>query len=419
MKSRKAHDTARTVSSVLLLALLLVPAAEGKKKKAPKEGESAVAGTVADREGEKLAGVLVTVTAAAPEGFRGEATTDRKGEFELEMPGAEGEYLVRLTKDGYAPFEVTLEFLPGESKAIDFTLLDEAAGRRQQAVAAYNAGANAFNADDRALAKEKFLAAAAFDPTFAEPLLPLADIFLSEGDYQQAAAHADKYLELKPGEQKAQIIAHEAYRKLGDQARVDELRAALGDTDLSSQLAIQVFNEGAMASQKSDWQLAEEKFLEALELDPSLAAAHAALAAIYYNREAYDESLAEAGKVLELEPENVQGRRYRYLAHEAQGETAETAAALDAYVAVDPEGAAALLYQRADLDFRAGNTAQAEAALLKVLELSPEMARAHYTLGLVYASRDPAKAKEHLLKFIELAPDDLEVASAKEMISYF
>ncbi len=76
-----------------------------------------------------------------------------------------------------------------------------------------------------------------------------------------------------------------------------------------------------------------------------------------------------------------------------------------------------LLYQRADLDFRRGATHLARAALLKALELEPDLAQAHYTLGLIYSSTDQAKAKHHFQKFIEMAPDDPEAAWAKEMLN--
>ncbi len=413
MNHRKLHR----LSSLLVLGLLFAPAAEAKKKK-PKESESAIAGTVVNQQDEKLDGVLVTIAAVAPEGFRGEATTDKKGEFELAIPDAEGEYRVRLVRDGYAPFEVTMDFLPGERKSIDFTLLDEATGRRQEAIAAFNAGAKAYNDGDRALAKEKLLAAAELDPEFAEPLLPLADILLTDGDAAGAAAYAERYLALKPGEQKAQVIAHEAYRKLGNQAKVDELRAALGETDLSSQLAVQVFNEGAMASQKNDWDTAIAKFREALELDPGMASAHSALAQIHYSRESFDESLAAADRLLELDPENVQGRRYRYLVLDARGD-AGAGEALDAYAAVEPRGAADVLYRQADLAFRQDQRGTATEKALKALELDPELPRVHFILGQIYAASDVAKAKHHLQKFLDLAPEDPEAAMARSMLEYF
>ncbi len=415
MKHRKLHP----IASLLVLALLFAPAVEAKKKKKkPKEREGAISGTVTNLQDEKLDGVLVAVAAAAPEGFRGEATTDKKGEFKLVIPDAEGVYQIRFSRQDYAPFETPVEFLPGERKVIDVSLIDEAAGRRKEAAALYNAGVQAFNAGDRAQAKEKFIAAADLDPELAEPLLPLADMLASEGDHAAAAERAEQYLALKPGDQKAQVIAHEAYRRLGNQAKVDELRSALGESGLSSQLAVQVFNEGAMASQKSDWDAAIAKFREAVELDPSLASAHGALAQIHYSREEFDASLAAAEKLLELDPENVQGRRYRYLVFDIRGDDG-AAEALDAFGAVDPKGAAEVLYQIADLDFRRDDRTAAKAKALKAVELDPELPRAHYLLGQIYAQTDTAKAKVHLEKFIELAPDDPEVAMARGMMEYF
>ncbi len=160
------------------------------------------------------------------------------------------------------------------------------------------------------------------------------------------------------------------------------------------------------------------RFKEAVELDPNLASAHSALAQIYYSREAFDESLAAAEKLLEIEPENVQGRRYRYLVLDARGDSG-AAEALDAYGLVDPQGAAGFLYQLADLDFRRDDRAAAKSKALKAVELDSELPRVHYLLGQIYASTDTAKAKVHLQKFLELAPDDPEAGMARDMLQYF
>ncbi len=408
----------RTLSALLVLALFSGTAAEAARKKKKNENASVFAGVVSNQGGDTLSGVQITVSGSGETSFAEEVTTDKKGEFEMTIPEAGGEYQVLLVKDGYASFETTFEFLPGEQKNITFTLLDEATGRKQDAINAYNAGADTFNSGDRQAGIEKFQMAVELDPELAEAHLALADIYLNEGEHDKAASHAETFLALKPGDQKAQVIAHEAYRKLGNEAKVEEYRTILAESGMASQLAIQVFNEGAKASQTGEWDVAVDKFNEALSLDPELTNAYAVLAQIHYSRESFDEALAAADKLLELEPENADARRYRFLVLEARGD-AGADAAMDAWVEVDPERAADVLYKKADLDFRAGNSAGAQRALLKVIELKPNLARAHYTLGLVYAQSDTAKAKVHLQKFIELAPDDPEVASAKEMIAYF
>ena len=214
------------------------------------------------------------------------------------------------------------------------------------------------------------------------------------------------------------MLAYEAYQKLGDQAKLDQLRAALVGTDLAPQLAIQAYNEGAVADQKGDFDTAIERFSTALDFNPDLLEAHSGLATVHYRAQRFDEALAEVEKLLAGKPENAQGQRLRCLIQEGRGDRQASDAAMEAYIAVDPKGAADLLYKRADLDFRGGDPTLARKSLLRVLELDPEMPRAHYTLGKIYLSSDTAKARHHLQKFIELAPDDPEVAAAKEMLSY-
>ena len=54
--------------------------------------------------------------------------------------------------------------------------------------------------------------------------------------------------------------------------------------------------------------------------------------------------------------------------------------------------------------------------LEKALAIDPTQARAHYLLGICYSMDDKAKAREHLNKFIEMAPNDPDAAAAKEML---
>ena len=104
---------------------------------------------------------------------------------------------------------IALQYGPGESAVAE---------------AAFFVGEARYEAGDMAKAKEHFMAAVAAAPDIAESYLVLADIYLTEGAHQEAAAAADKYLELKPGEQKGQMLAYEAHQKLGNQERADELR---------------------------------------------------------------------------------------------------------------------------------------------------------------------------------------------------
>ena len=408
--------TAGCIATLLLLWWLPAGAEAAKKKK--KKQQSVLSGVVMSQSEEILTGTRVVVSLADGSGFRSETTADDKGEFSVEVP-QEGTYLLRLEKEGYTPFESEVFLALGERQAVQVKMLDASAGLRNEAVKAYNAGAAAYEARDLDTAKNHFLQAVEADASLPQPFLVLADIYLTEGAHEAAAEAAEKFLALKPGDRNAQMLAYEAYQKLGNQGKIDELRAVLGETEAAPQLAIQTYNEGAIANQKGDLVTAVAKFNAALELDPSLAEAHAALGAVHYNQERYDEALAAIDKTLELKPDHLGARRTRFLVHDARNDRAAADEAMAAYIEVDRGGAARLLYQRADLDFRGGERGLAKMSLLKVLELDPEMARAHYTLGLIYSSDDTAKAKQHFERFIALAPDDPEVATAKEMLAYF
>lgn len=416
---RRRNGALRTWT-ILALAALLLPAAAPAKKKKPKkpaENESVVIGKVVDQQDEKVGGAQVTVTAAEGD-FRAEATADEDGVFTLRITDPVGEYVFHVEAAGYAPFEGKVPLQAGEEANLGFQLLDAATGRKQDAIKAFNTGAQSFNMNDFAAAKEKFLEATELDPEMVEPYQGLAEIYYREKSYDEATAAIDKVLAAKPDDTSVLSLAYTIYRETGNRERTEELIDALGKTSKAGPLARQIYNEGVAAVQKGDNETAIERFRRASALDPKLAPAYSGEATILYNEERYDEAVAALDKLFAVEPDNRQGRRVRYLVYDAMGDRAKAAEALDAYLEVDVDGAVDVMYQRADMDFRDGKTAQAIAALEKILGLKPDMARAHYTLGLCYTSSDKVKAKKHLEKFLELAPDDPEASSAKEILSY-
>jgi Flp pilus assembly protein TadD len=66
-----------------------------------------------------------------------------------------------------------------------------------------------------------------------------------------------------------------------------------------------------------------------------------------------------------------------------------------------------------------GNRIPEAAKVLEgVLQTDPKNARAHYMLGLCYTNTgDLARAKEHLETFLQLAPNDPEAQSARQMLA--
>ncbi|MCG8455324.1 MAG: tetratricopeptide repeat protein [Holophagales bacterium] len=415
---RRPAAAARPMA-VLLAVLLVIPAtvspAAAKKDKKEK---GIIEGEVQSQEGESLQDVRVTVTDADTEEKVGESVTNRKGKFEIEIEDPSGEYIVSFAAEGYAPFDGRVELEESRQQILSVKLLDEAAGRANQAIQAYNDGAAAHRSGDLAAALAKFREAAEINPELAPAHLGIADIHLQQGQTEEAVAAVEMFRTLEPDDEQGKKVAYEAYRRAGLSEKAKALAEELGNPDMSAELAIGVYNEGAHASQQGDYETALAKFRQAAELDPGLAQAHSGVASIYYNQSQLDEALAAADQALGVDGENRQGLRIRYLVLDARGELEPAMAAWDAYRALDEDGAVDLLFRRATMDFEAGDTDRAREALAKVLSLRPDFARAHYQLGLVLASTDTAKAKEHLAKFLELAPDDPEAEAAKEIMAH-
>lgn len=410
----------RQLVAVLAVALVLAPTAAmaKKKKKKLQENETEVVGKVLNLEDETLPNIRVTVTSETDPVARFEAVTGEDGTFTLRIADPQGNYKFHLEGEGYAAFDGDIMLQAGERAEIAFQLLDAATGRAQESIKAYNDGVRAFEQKDNATALAKFEEAAKLDPESPEPQLGLAEVYYREKKLDEAAAAIDRYLAVKSDETSALTLAYTIHRELGNTERVEELINALAKTDKAPALATQVYNEGVHALQSGQNDLAVSKFERAAELDPKLAAPLSTLATIYYNAGRYSDAHAVLEKLFALEPKNAQGRRIRYLIYDALEDEAGAEKALNEYMEVDPDGAVDALYQRADLDFRAGEREKAIVLLQKILTLRPEHPRAHYTLGLCYASSDAKKARFHLEKFIELAPDDPEVASARDMLGY-
>lgn len=76
-----------------------------------------------------------------------------------------------------------------------------------------------------------------------------------------------------------------------------------------------------------------------------------------------------------------------------------------------------LIYNKGVEAFNAGKTREAKTQLLKVLEVDPKYAEAHYLLAMVeFGENNLRGTKQHLEKYIELAPAGKNAATAREML---
>jgi tetratricopeptide (TPR) repeat protein len=195
-----------------------------------------------------------------------------------------------------------------------------------------------------------------------------------------------------------------------------------------SEQAITAYNEGVNLLRADDLAGAAPKFEEATRLNPELPEPYAALAEVYLELGRHAEALTAADRYLALKAGDPRGLRARYDALKALGDTEKAHAALDALVAADPTAdttAVRLFNEGAELT-RMGKFDEAAVWFERVVEIAPadpKFAKAHYVLGLTYAKdeKDEAKkarARERLQTFLQMAPNDPDAETAKQLLDY-
>lgn len=76
-----------------------------------------------------------------------------------------------------------------------------------------------------------------------------------------------------------------------------------------------------------------------------------------------------------------------------------------------------VIYNKGVEAFNSGKSKEAKAQWLKALEVAPTYAEAHYMLAMVeFGENNLRGTKQHLLKYLELAPTGKNAATAKEML---
>jgi len=196
------------------------------------------------------------------------------------------------------------------------------------------------------------------------------------------------------------------------EAEVDLEEAAKGN-------AVKIYNEGVQALNLGDAETAKELFLDALDKKPDLNQAISALARAHLELKEYNEAVEWAQKAIDADTEVESMTQVLYSSYTALGDEEKAHQALAKLKQADPEKASLNMFNEAADLFNAGDLEAAKAAFLKIIETNPDHAKSHYMLGLCYVnSGENAKAKEEFNRFLELAPDDPDAATAAEMVKY-
>src|SRR6266545_1339617 len=309
---KKGTDTMTRIHRAALTALVLVLALPGPLFAAV---EGRVLGTVTAGQNQPIQGAKVLVTLPGVASFKQEKTTDKAGKFTLLILDATKQYMVRIEKDGFQPFEEAFKPKLEDTMHISYTLApaQEAAPApdsteakelqgKNAAVAAYNEGVGKLKADDKAGAMAKFEEALKLNPDLVEAYAVLADLYVDQKKYPQAVAAAERVLQAKPNDPGALAALYDAALGMGDTAKAEATMSALAQNAPGRETAIRILNKGVADFNANRMPEAIAAFELAEKADPTLPKTQYMLGLAYANADKKDQAKEHLAKYLEMEP---------------------------------------------------------------------------------------------------------------------
>ncbi len=388
-------------------------------------------GRILDPDGKGIAGVAVIVTSPQIPNFKDIETTDKKGVFRVDFYQIDVTYHYRFDKPGYQSMETEQKWSlegsahkewtmrPGVSAAVGAAGGPPPASTSPEAITAYNAGITALKAKDDATAESKFKEAVGHDPNLRQGWAQLSAVELELGHDKEAAEAGEKAIALGARDEAVLLARWQAYRNLKDDAKAADALKDLERIGKQTEEAKRIHNEGVALMKAKDYEGAFTKFQEAVNIDPSLQSAQLGLAEAALKSGHNAEAATAADAMIKADPKNEQAIRLRYNACLALGDKARLAEALGALAPYEPKVARAGLWNLASEAYGANQMDLAKAGYTKVIQLDPTYAAAYYWRGVINVSQgDTADAKSDLERFLQLAPNDKEAASAREMLKY-
>lgn len=390
------------------------------------QGRPRLIGKVVDSEGNPIEGVVVTATTPDVSTFREVRTTDRRGNFTMDFRYTDVTYRFRFEKPGYQAIEVQQDWRLEGTQRVQWTLQPgealppgglPAPTTSEPAATAFNAGLAALKAGDYATAEARFKEAVACDAGLAQAWVALSSVYLQNGRDKEAAAAAEKAIALGVSNESLLTVRWQAYRNLKDEAKAAAALEDLEAVGRRAEEAKKVHNEAVELVKAGNNEAAFAKFQEALKVDPNLQESLLGLATAALQIGRNDEAACAAETVLASDPGNEQAIRLLYNASLALGDQDRLARALVALAPFEPDVARNGLLKLAFDAYDANDTARAKANFLKVLQVDPNQPQAHYYLALVLVNEgQTAEAKKYLERFLTLAPNSAEAATAREML---
>lgn len=411
----------RTV--LLLISAILL--ALGSREANAQSGR--ITGLIRDSAGIPIEGVTITVTTEAREEFKMTKTTNKKGKFIIAHIDTVLTYTYTFEKQGYQtftrqvrPIDVTdqMEFVMKTLEEAGVVPAPTVSGRTR-AITAFNEGVMARQGGDLDGAEELFREAVKIDPDLVEGYTALSSVAHERGDFATVVVEAERALELDPNNALALQLRYDAYRQMGNDAKAAEAAEAMRAAGAGSTAAVVVFNEAVRAYREGNVAEAIGKFEEAVAIDPELVNGYIVLGSIALSQGNAARAAEMAETALEKDPGNADALKVKYDAARALGDAELAQMALAQLVEADPSWASTGLYDHGVDLYNDGEMVGAIAAFRQVLQVQPDHAQCHYLLGMaLFNTGDTAAAKEHLNRFLELAPEDPDASIAREILSY-
>jgi protein O-GlcNAc transferase len=310
----------------------------------------------------------------------------------------------------------------------------------KQADAAYREGVAALNRNDLATAQAKFEAVARLAPAVEQGHSALGAVLVREGRMSEGIRELEKALDLKPGDESAELNLALAYEETGQSAKALPLFAKLqasasterhtlpGSVLASYARALAGAGQpaaaiakmkaaalaephdpqlrddlGSLYARAQDWPHADQAFSEAIRLKPDFAAAHLQLGFVL-QAEQKPNAADEWMRAVELAPADANIALTAGKALADAGADAQAAAILEQAHRIDPASTAAA-YQLALVLQRVNRVPDAVALLKSVVEAEPKNTDALVNLGMALSQLHQAKdGVPYLQRAVALEP---------------
>jgi len=242
---------------------------------------------------------------------------------------------------------------------------------------------------DLSQAQRAFLEATRRAPWKPQPHLHLAELYEREGHDSQAAGHRQAFVRLRPAEEAVERALHQVREFPGDaliryrlglaylgqgryQSAAEPFRAAL---DIDPSLAAAHHGLGASHHLRGQLAAAIDAYRRSAELDPGRMAAHADLAQACLEARRFEEAVAAFDRALQLDPGRLELRARRGIAAAAGGRIDDGVRDLRAVLAADPDHIESRV-SLAQIYGAAGRLSEAVQQWQAVLRLDPDHAEA-------------------------------------------